>query len=438
MDIKGIRTPGLGDTTYVLTHGGAAIVVDPQRDIERFSLYLDTQGADLQLVLETHVHNDYVSGGRELAAAHGAALVLPAASGAAFDHVPAFHNEAMMVGDLTVRPLHTPGHTPEHTSYLVVLDDEPYAVFSGGSLLVGAAGRPDLLGPERARQLARLQHGSVHRLAALPDHVGLYPTHGEGSFCTVTTAGRHTSTIGDEKRSNHVLTFADAESFADAQLAALQPYPSYYAFMGPLNLVAPPRPTREFAELRVDEIPGDAEVVDVRPRESFAAGHLPGSLGIPEDDATAVWAGWLLPFDTQVVLVAETDQDVAEIVRQFIRIGFDHVLGVVRDLGDEATASYRTVDVAEVAAAVRHRRPLLVDVRAPDEWEAGHIDASRHCYVPDLREGLAGLEEGTEVWLACRTGRRATIAAGLVEQLGLAPVVLDRKGVDEVLELLAG
>ncbi len=384
-------------------------------------------------MLETHVHNDYVSGGRELAAAHGATLVLPAASGAAFDHVPAFHNEDMTVGDLVVRPIHTPGHTPEHTSYLILQGDEPYAVFSGGSLLVGSAGRPDLLGMERARQLARLQHGSVMRLSLLPDGVGLYPTHGEGSFCTVTTAGRHTSTIGDERATNPVLAFSDADEFAESQLAALQPYPSYYAFMGPLNLVAPPRPKTPLMELTIDGIPADAKVVDVRPREAFATAHLPDSLGIPADESTAVWAGWLLPFDSRVVLVAEADQDVAEIHDQFSRIGFDHVYGVVRDLGDTRTVGYRTVDVEEVVAALSDGSALIVDVRAPDEWQAGHLEASTHCYVPDLVRGLEDLEPGTEVWLACRTGRRATIAAGLVERLGLLPVVLDRKGVAEVM-----
>jgi len=335
-----------------------------------------------------------------------------------------------------VRPLHTPGHTPEHTSYLILLDDEPYAVFSGGSLLVGSAGRSDLLGDERASQLARLQFGSVMRLARLPEDVGLYPTHGEGSFCTVTTAGTHTSTIGAEKASNPVLSFGDADAFAAAQLAALQPYPSYYAFMGPLNLVAPPRPRGVPPEMEVVDVPAGARVVDVRDREAFSKGHLPGSIGIPADDATSVWAGWLLPFDSPVVLVAGPDQDVSEIVRQFLRIGFDHVVGVVRDPGEAATASYRTVSVDEVVDAVRTDPTRFVDVRAPDEWEAGHVPASRHCYVPDLRDGLADLPAGSEVWLGCRSGRRATIAAGIVEQMGLVPVVLDRKGVTEVLAAL--
>ncbi len=438
MEITGIRTEGLGDTTYVLTHNGVAIVVDPQRDIERFADQIEADGADLGLVLETHVHNDYVSGGRELADRFDADLVLPAAAGAAFAYVPAFHGEELTLADLVIEPIHTPGHTPEHTSYLVLVDGVPLAVFSGGSLLVGSAGRTDLLGTDRARQLARLQFTSVRRLASLPGPVGLYPTHGEGSFCTAGGAGRHTSTIGDERAANPVLMHPHAEAFAGAQLEGLQPYPAYYAHMAPLNLVAPPRPDTPPPELDVGDIPDGAAVVDVRPRERFAAGHLEGSLGIPEADSVGVWSGWLLPFDTDVVLVAGPDQDVTEVVNQFIRIGFDHVRGVVRDLSSISTRAYRTVTVEEVAAALDgDDPPLLVDCRGPAEWESGTVPGSRLCYTPDIETGLADLEPGTEVWLGCVTGFRATIAAGLAERLGLDPVVLDRRGIPDLLAVAA-
>ncbi|MCC7106423.1 MAG: MBL fold metallo-hydrolase, partial [Chloroflexi bacterium] len=197
MDIRGIRTPGLGDATYILSHAGVGVVVDPRRDIDRFLAVAREMQLQVRYVLETHVHNDYLSGGRELAGETGATLVLPAGAGVAFEHLPAFHQEELGGGaGLTIRPIHTPGHTPEHVSYLVLIDGQPVALFSGGSLLVGAAGRSDLLGQPRARQLAVLQYGSVQRLAALPDEVGLYPTHGEGSFCAASGAGRSVSTIG--------------------------------------------------------------------------------------------------------------------------------------------------------------------------------------------------------------------------------------------------
>ncbi|MGI9649011.1 MAG: MBL fold metallo-hydrolase, partial [Acidimicrobiia bacterium] len=177
MKVEPIRTASLGDTTYLLHHGNSVVVVDPQRDIDRF-LELIEPAATVTHVLETHVHNDYVSGGRDLALRAGADLVLPAGSGVGFAFVPAFHQEELAGGNgLTIRPLHTPGHTPEHIAYLVLVDETPVAVFTGGSLLVGAAGRSDLLGSEFAHQLARLQYGSLPRMAELPDDVGVYPTH---------------------------------------------------------------------------------------------------------------------------------------------------------------------------------------------------------------------------------------------------------------------
>ena len=180
MQIEAIRTPSLGDTTYVLTHEESAIVVDPQRDIHRF--LGAASGLAITHVPETHVHNDYVSGGRDLARQAGADLVLPAGSGVGFAFVPAFHKEDLEgEAGLSIRPLHTPGHTPEHVSYLILIDGEPRAVFTGGSLLVGSAGRSDLLGGGFAQQLAILQFGSLQRLGLLPDEVGVYPTHGEGS-----------------------------------------------------------------------------------------------------------------------------------------------------------------------------------------------------------------------------------------------------------------
>jgi glyoxylase-like metal-dependent hydrolase (beta-lactamase superfamily II)/rhodanese-related sulfurtransferase len=439
MQITSIRTTGLGDTTYVLGHEGRGILVDPQRDIDRF--LPATEGLDLRFVFETHLHNDYVSGGIAIADATGADLVLPAASGAAYRHVPAFHHEDLDAGSFVVRPIHTPGHTPEHTSYLVLIDGEPVVVFSGGSLLVGSAGRPDLLGMDRADSLARLQYVSVNRLAELPGEVGLYPTHGEGSFCAVSTTSATSSTIGAERATNPVLQYEDVEGFVKGQFSVLQPYPDYYAYMGPLNLMGPapvPKPTTQ--ELAVEEIPPGAVVIDVRPRADFAAGHVPGSLGIELSAETAVWTGWLVEFDAPIVLVANRDQRIAEVVTQFARIGFDRVVGVVHEVGDPGDSEwFRTATDAELSSDIEAgRSPQIIDVRAPNEWEAGHIEGSTHCYVPDLRDGLpSDIDVSADLWLICRTGHRAMIAAGLTERFGATPVVVTQGGVDSVLALLA-
>ena len=439
MQITTVRTPGLGDSTYVVVHEGQAIVVDPQRDIDRFMFILAETNAELRYVLETHIHNDYVSGGRELAAVTGAELVLPAAGAVKFDHLPAFHNEDIASGSWSIRPIHTPGHTPEHLSYLAIIDDEPVAVFTGGSLLVGSAGRPDLLGMDRARTLAKLQYISVNRLALLPDGVGLYPTHGAGSFCTAAVAGAHTSTIGQEKKSNPVLQHADSESFIQDQIAGLQPYPKYYAYMGPMNLAGPePIPSSNIPELTVAAI-GGTTVVDIRPAENYAAGHLPGSIGIPFGDQVGIWAGWVLPFDTEIVLVAEHGQDIDEVHRQFSRVGFDRIKGVVYNLPPAIDlVSYETLRLGDFLQRLEAGLiQQIVDVRAPNEWDESYLDGAKLRYVPDLFEDTGGLDRAKPVWLLCATGYRSTIATAALERDGLEPAVLIGHGVSDVVKHLA-
>ena len=444
MEITTFRTDGLGDSTYLLVHDGLAVVVDPQRDVDRFERAIAGSGIELCFVLETHIHNDYVSGGRELARRTGASLVLPAAAGVAFDHLPAFHTEDLGRNGLAIRPLHTPGHTPEHMSYLVLIDGEIRAVFSGGSLLVGSAGRSDLLGDARAEQLARLQYLSVRRLAALPDGTALYPTHGEGSFCTASGAGRHTSTIGMEKRTNPVLAYRSADAFATGQLGGLQPFPSYYAHMGPINLLGPdPLPTDDVQQVALSDLPDGVNLVDIRPRSDYAAGHVPGSLGLELSDQVAVWAGWLLPFNSPVALVANRDQEVKEVIRQFGRIGFDNVLGVVHGVdgwvaGGGELASFQTRTPAELACAVEETDIEVLDVRSPGEWEAGHIEGSVYSHLPDLRGGVpAGLDGSQDLWVACGSGYRATAAAKFLESVGITPIVVTPGGVPDALAALA-
>lgn len=447
MNVIRIRTPGLGDTSYLLTHNGIGILVDPQRDVDRFLRAAHDAGVRLRYVLETHLHNDYVSGGREAARRSGAELVLPAGAGVAFEHTPAFHLEEFGDRGLVIRPLHTPGHTPEHMSYLVLIDGRPVALFSGGSLLVGSAGRTDLLGPERAHQLAVLQFGSLQRLARLPDEVALLPTHGEGSFCTVTGAGREASTIGVEQRENPALAYPDAESFAEGQLAALAPFPRYYAYMGRINLLGPPpMPDLRVPELtpaQVQALVGSVQIIDGRPRQDFAAGHIPGALGIELSEQFGVWTGWLVPFNAPLVLVLNPDQDAREAATQLARIGYDDVRGVLRGLDAWREASLPLVSfpiqtAQELATALaRGERPQVLDVRAPDEWRAGHLPGSVHRYLPDLVDGVPPeLEPSAPVWVACGSGYRAVIATGLLERHGYRPVLLTG-GIPELLAYLA-
>ncbi|WP_214321711.1 MBL fold metallo-hydrolase [Nonomuraea sediminis] len=438
MDVTSFRTPGLGDQTYLLTHEGQGVLVDPQRDIGRFLDAAAEGDVELRFVLETHLHNDYVSGGEQAALRTGAELVLPAAAAPAYRHTPAFHLEDIEGGaGLTIRPVHTPGHTPEHTSYLVLIDGRPVALFSGGSLLVASAGRPDLLGLRRARSLARLQHLSLRRLAALPPGVALYPTHGEGSFCTATGAGRLTSTIGTELTDNPLLAIGDAEAFADALLAAPMPVPAFYRHMGPANtLGVPPMPPVRVPEL--DAVPEDTHIVDIRPRQAQARGMLPGSLGIESADDFGSWTGWLLPYAEPITLVAEPGQDVAEAVTQLARIGIDTVLGVVRDLGETATQTYELLELDAFVERLTQPDAQLLDVRMPSELEQARLANAVERFLPDLvTQGVpAELDPERPVLVVCGSGRRASIAAGLLAREGYRPIALTGAGVPEVVTAL--
>ncbi|MFY1637813.1 rhodanese-like domain-containing protein [Solwaraspora sp. WMMB335] len=452
MELISFRTPGLGDQSYLLVHEGKGVLVDPQRDIDRFLDAADERAVDVRFVLETHLHNDYVSGGPEVARRTGAELVLPAGAAPVYRHTPAFHLEEIKADDLTLRPIHTPGHTPEHTSYLVLIDGEPVAVFSGGSLLVASAGRPDLLGPERARSLARLQYGSLHRLAGLPRAVGLYPTHGEGSFCTTTGAGRFTSTIGDEVDGNPLLGIGDPEGFADRLLAEPMPIPAFYQYMGPANIRGgEPMPAVGIAEISAAELPaaaaagppagadGDdgarARLVDIRPRTVQAAGLVPGSVGIELTDDFGSWAGWLLPYGAPIVLVAEAGQDVTEAVVQLARIGVDSVQAVYRPAGgDQLGPGYELLDLDGFRQRLGQPDVQLLDVRMPNEWAQVGWPGAVQRFVADLAsEGIPDeLDRRRPVLVACGSGRRAAIAASLLVRAGYQAVVLSGAGVAEL------
>jgi glyoxylase-like metal-dependent hydrolase (beta-lactamase superfamily II)/rhodanese-related sulfurtransferase len=444
VEVRTLRTPGLGDSSHLLVHDGLGLLVDPQRDVERFLEAVAGAGVELRWVLDTHVHNDYVSGAREVARLSGAELVLPAAAGAAYPHTQAFHLEELVEGGVSVRPIHTPGHTPEHTSYLVVVDGQDVALFSGGSLLVADAGRTDLLGERRAAQLAAAQYGSVRRLAALPGDVGLYPTHGQGSFCTASSdgGGSVTSTIAAERAGNHALAHAGVAEFQKSQLEGLQPYPRYYAHMAPINIDGPePMPRTRPAELTGPElarVAGDVTIVDARPRAVAGGGLVPGSVAVELSEQFAVWVGWLLPFDTPLALVLTPEQFAREAVVQLARIGFDRVEGVLRDPGSwpGPLVPFELVDV-EGAVRLLEGGANLLDVRAPGEWSDGRVDEAVRRYLPDLVDGAGEeLAPAVPIVVACASGYRSAMAASLLLRHGLEPVVLDGAGMPELAKAL--
>lgn len=439
MQIHSFRTPGLGDQTYLVEHDGVGILIDPQRDIGRFLDVVAERDLQVRWVLDTHLHNDYVSGGAEAARVTGAELVLPAAAAPAYRCTPAFHLEDLPShGALTVRPIHTPGHTPEHTSYVVLIDGEEAALFSGGSLLVGSAGRPDLLGPERADTLARLQYVSINRLAQLPGSLGLYPTHGEGSFCTATGAGRFTSTIQDEIDGNPLLALRTPEELSEAMLRQPMPIPGFYRFMGPANTMGvKPMPALSVPHLPVAEVEGrsDVHIIDLRPRTDQAKGVLSGSVAIELADDFGSWAGWLVPYDEPVVLVANPDQDVEEAVNQLRQIQFDNIVGVVTDVSGAALhADFALVDLATARELAAGGEAQVLDVRMPSELAQVRYPGAVERFVADLyTTGIPEeLHRDRPVLVACASGRRAVIAAGRLTAEGYDVRVLNPGGVPDL------
>lgn len=424
--VEQVATASLGDHTYVIVIGDQAAVVDPQRDVDRFTDVTARLEAAPVVVVETHVHNDYVSGGSLLADGHGCRYVLPAGSGATLRHHAVDDGELVPVAEgWVLRAVHTPGHTPHHMSYVLRGPHGDVAAFTGGSMLVGSVGRTDLIAAERTEELTRAQYRSVRRLAAdLADPVAVAPTHGAGSFCAATPSLATSSTIGVERRQNPALTTPDEDTFVTAQMSGFGLYPAYYRHMAPINRVGigpidPPPPV-----LGADELAATAAtVVDLRPAESFAAGHVPRSLNVPASPTAATYIAWVHEWNDDIVLVATTEKEVEEIRLDLSRIGFDAVIGIVTDglaAWQSSGGVMATTRLATFDDLLAEGADVLIDARDPAEVDRVLPDAIRtHLSQLDATD----LEDGT-VWVHCRTGYRAAIAASVLEAAGRSAVAI--------------
>jgi len=445
---------GLGDRSYLLSDGEVGVVVDPQRDPSPYVQAAEQLGVSVMAVLETHIHNDYVSGGAALAGTTGATYAIPAGEAVSFagEFRALDDGETLVVGRLAITAIATAGHTAHHLAYLVRLTGEEreelsaeQVVCTGGSLLHNATGRTDLLGSGLAETLAHSQwHSARLLLTSLPKHARILPTHGFGSFCSATPAHGEVageSTIGQELEQNPA-ALLEEDDFVVALLRDPLPIPTYYRYMGPLNRMGPVIPSFEPApELDAgaldDAIRGARWVVDLRQRREYAAGHIPGTLNLELGENLTTYLGWIVPWEADLVFLAGDEDEIAEARRLIARIGREDLSGSAlwgrtvsamdlaasNRLGGYPVATF--ADLAEAWSDQETSRPRVLDVRHHYEWQDGHLRGARHLALPELAASRAEVPTTVPVWVHCGAGFRAAAAASLLSGWGASPILID-------------
>ncbi len=427
---------GLGNSAYLVDLGdGRALAVDPARDLRAVDASAEQRGLRVVAAAETHLHADFVSGATRLAARDGARVYGSAAGGRKFPHIGLGDGDEVDLGGLTLRAWATPGHTGEHLAYLLLDGNRTLGVFTGGSLLVGAAARTDLVSPEQTEPLARAHYASLRRLVTLPAHTAVWPTHGAGSFCSAPPGVERTTTIGQEKATNPLLAAADEDAFIAALLRSLGTFPPYFLRLAEVNRRGPALPPADtaLAALTAEQVvrlrAAGAQVVDVRRPAEYAAGHLPGSLAITLREVFATWLGWLVTDPaTPLVFVRADNQDPDEIVWQARKVGYDTLAGELTGgiaawtAAGQPVATVPVLDPAEVDPA------RVVDVRQAGEYAIGHLPAARNIELG----ALAGtdLPAGPVVTM-CGHGERAATAASVLERAGHRGVAVLPVGAEE-------
>jgi hydroxyacylglutathione hydrolase len=422
--IVGFVDEGIGHSSYLVDlRDGTALAVDPRRIPELEEAEANARGLRIAYTADTHSHADFVSGSPELVA-RGARFLAPAAGRLVVPHHGLRDGERVAVGPFVLEAIATPGHTPDHLAYLLEAPNGTrLALFSGGSLMAGTVGRTDLLGPEHAEELAHAQFHSLRdRILTLPDDLAVYPTHGAGSFCSAPGGADRTTTIGRERARNPLLQVADESAFVDALLAGFGSFPAFFRRLPEVNRrgphvygTVPPLARLDLDEFRA-AVQHGAQVVDARPFDHYAAGHIPGSLSIELRPVFATWLGWLVDASRPVVFVADVDQDRHEVVRQCLTVGVEALAG---ELGGGfatwAAAGLPVASLALIEPAALDSSAVL-DVRQRDEFLTGHVPGARNVELGALG-GVDELPAG-HLTVMCGHGERAMTGASVLERAG--------------------
>jgi hydroxyacylglutathione hydrolase len=434
MTIQAIATNSLGNRGYLICDGAIGIVIDVQRDYGRWMKAAKAEGVPITHVFETHMHNDYVTGGHQLARQIGATYVIPAHSGTSFKAHEVVDGVSIKAGALTITGFHTPGHTEHHMSYCVT-DGNDQAIFTGGGILFGTVGRTDLVSKKQTIDLTHAQYYSAQMLGEkLADSTAVFPTHGFGSFCSSAKgSGAAESTMALEKQSNIAFTTAEDE-FVQLVIAGLGPYPRYYAHMAAINQAGPePIQQLHVREYTTTAIASwlqqkHAWVIDIRSRQRFAANHPQGVINIELGGSFATYAGWILPWHDKMLLAGDSEQSLQEAHRELARLGMEQFIdGATHDmesyLAVEHKASYPVKSFDDLKSAAK---PLVVlDVRFVSDWNDAHVSSSINIPLHELIARISEVPQDEAIWVHCASGYRASIAASLLDKFGKHPIVIN-------------
>jgi glyoxylase-like metal-dependent hydrolase (beta-lactamase superfamily II) len=429
MGIHVVPDPGLGNAAYLLDLGdGRALAVDVSRDLRAVDAVANRHGLEIVFAADTHLHADFVTGAVDLARRDDARVIASAAGGREYPHDALEDGDEVDLGGLRLRALLTPGHTDEHVAFEILDGARTVGIFTGGSLIVGAAARTDLVDTERTEELARAQYRSLRRLAAYDDEVAIWPTHGGGSFCSGSTGTAHTTTIGAERAHNSLLNQPDEDSFTRALLGSLGSFPTYFHRLSDINRAGPNPLHAEAAtppaldpEGLVRARAAGAELVDVRPVRDFSVAHVPGSLSIPLRPAFASWLGWLVEFDAPTVVVRNADQDPDEIRWQAHKIGYDHLVGEVADGLAVWRDQGRPISSIPLVGPTGVEGKTALDIRQRREYVEAHLPHAYHVELGDLADPAVSRAldlDGEPTVVMCGHGERAMGAASLLARAG--------------------
>jgi glyoxylase-like metal-dependent hydrolase (beta-lactamase superfamily II)/rhodanese-related sulfurtransferase len=426
----------LAHASYLIGDEGQAAVVDPQRDIDEYLQEAEKQGLKISHVIETHLHADFVSGHRELAKRTDAKIIFGAKANAEFEHVPVKEGDEIRMGNVVLRFLETPGHTPESISVLVIdqsESNEPFAVLTGDALFIGDVGRPDLLGARMsASELAGLLYDSLHKkLMTLPDAVKVFPAHGAGSMCGRNISSERSSTIGEQRRMNYALQPMTREEFVRMMTTDLPEAPAYFSEDAQLNRKGPAileelLPPAPLSAQEVKEKQQDCLILDTRPSDQFGTAHIPGSLNIGLGGQFATWAGTLIPLNKPIIVIAENEERVQESRMRLARVGHENVIGYLDggilswDRKGFPLAKTEQISVQELQQRIQEGSvDQLLDVRRIGEWNSGHIKQAVHIPLSSLeREVLSKTNPEKTTAAICAGGYRSSMATSILEQLG--------------------